>query len=55
MMPTRKLSSLDRWRLIARVSRSGNAVPQPGDLEGSVEVGRAEGNRVARIVISRQR
>jgi cytochrome c-type biogenesis protein CcmH len=54
MMPTRKLSSLERWRIIARVSRSGNAVPQPGDVEGSVEVGRGQAEPV-RVVIDRTR
>lgn len=53
-MPTRKLSSVDRWRVVARVSRSGNAVPQPGDLEGSVEAGRAQANAI-RVVIDRKR
>lgn len=55
MMAARKLSSLDRWRVIARVSRSGNAMPQPGDLEGSVEVDKAAAGKPVAIVISRTR
>ena len=54
-MPTHKLSSLDRWRLVARVSRSGNAIPQAGDLEGTVELGKADASKPVRIVISRTR
>ncbi len=34
-MPTRKLSSLPEVELIARLSPSGNATPQPGDLESA--------------------
>jgi cytochrome c-type biogenesis protein CcmH len=54
LMQGRKLSSLERWRVVARVSRSGNATPQPGDLEGAAEVGRADAKAV-RIVIDRKR
>ncbi len=32
-MPTRKLSALQEVEVIARVSMSGSAMPQPGDLE----------------------
>ncbi|MBI5435692.1 MAG: c-type cytochrome biogenesis protein CcmI [Nitrosomonadales bacterium] len=34
MSPQTKLSSFDKVVVIARVSRSGNALPQPGDLQG---------------------
>jgi len=34
MMPGRKLSDFKRVILEARISRSGNALPQPGDLRG---------------------
>jgi len=54
-MPTRKLSSVDRWRVLARVSHAGSATPQPGDLEGSLEVGKADAAKPVRIVISRRR
>lgn len=54
-MPTRKLSSVDRWHVVARVSKSGNAMPQSGDLEGSVEVtGKQTGEPVV-VSIDRQR
>jgi cytochrome c-type biogenesis protein CcmH len=35
MNPSFKLSSVERVVIVARVSKSGNAVAQPGDLEGS--------------------
>ncbi len=34
MSPQMKLSSFDRVLVIARVSKSGNAMPQEGDLQG---------------------
>lgn len=37
MVPGMNLSSTDKVRLVARISASGNALPQSGDLEGSVE------------------
>lgn len=54
-MPTRKLSSIDRWRIVARISRSGSANPQPGDLEGSVEVDKSQAGKPVQVVISRRR
>ena len=33
MMPSMKLSNFPEVNVIARVSKSGNAMPQPGDLE----------------------
>jgi cytochrome c-type biogenesis protein CcmH len=38
MAPNMKLSGADAVRIEARVSRSGNAMPQPGDLVGSSAV-----------------
>ena len=35
MAPGMKLSSFPRVVVAARVSKSGNAAPQPGDLQGS--------------------
>ncbi len=37
MMPTMKLSSFPQVKLLARISTSGNAMQQPGDLIGTVE------------------
>ena len=36
-MPTMKLSQLDTVDVLARISASGNAMPQPGDLEAKVK------------------
>lgn len=55
MTPQRKLSSVSRWRVVARISRSGNAVPQSGDLEGSVEIDRKDAARPVGLVIDRRR
>lgn len=55
LMPTLKLSAVDRWRIVARISRSGSATPSPGDLEGSAEVRRADAGSPVRVVISRRR
>jgi cytochrome c-type biogenesis protein CcmH len=55
MTPERTLSSASRWRLVARISRTGNAAAQPGDLEGSVEVGRADAGKPVKLVIDRRR
>lgn len=55
LMPTKKLSAVDRWRIVARISRTGSATPSPGDLEGSAEVRRADAGRPVRVVISRRR
>lgn len=55
MMAARKLSSVERWRVIARISRSGSAAGQPGDLEGSVELSRADAGKPVQIVIGTRR
>ena len=37
MMPTRKLSSFEKVRIAARISKTGSAMPAAGDLQGKVE------------------
>ena len=37
MMPNMKLSNFAEVKLLARISKSGNAMSQPGDLIGSIE------------------
>ena len=37
MMPTMKLSNFEKVKLLARISKSGNAMTQPGDLMGVIE------------------
>jgi cytochrome c-type biogenesis protein CcmH len=54
-MPTRKLSSLDRWRVAARISHAGSAMPQPGDLEGVTEVTKKQAAAPVRLVIRERR
>lgn len=38
MMPNMKLSNFNQVRVIARISKSGNAMPQSGDLHGTTPV-----------------
>jgi len=52
-MPTRKLSSVDRWHLVARVSGSGAAQPQAGDLQGEIDVAKADAQHVLKLRIDR--
>lgn len=42
-MPTMKLSQLDRVEVLARISASGNAMPQAGDLEATAKVSQKTG------------
>ena len=42
MQPGMELSKFDRWEVVARVSRSGGAQVQSGDLQGSLTVAREE-------------
>jgi cytochrome c-type biogenesis protein CcmH len=37
MSPQMKMSNFDRVVVVARISKSGNAMPQPGDLQGMSE------------------
>ncbi|MEQ1438311.1 c-type cytochrome biogenesis protein CcmI [Fontimonas sp. SYSU GA230001] len=54
MAPQFKLSSADRWEVVARVSRSGTAQAQSGDLEGRVTVGREDAAAPIRLRIDRR-
>ncbi|MBB1087540.1 tetratricopeptide repeat protein [Lysobacter sp. SG-8] len=50
-MPTMKLSQLERVELVARISRSGNATPAPGDLASSpVQVDLGDGAKAALLI-----
>lgn len=53
MSPKNKLSVHSSIRLGARVSRSGNAMPAPGDLQGQLGPVGAKDNEVYRIVIDK--
>ncbi|WP_242524941.1 tetratricopeptide repeat protein [Lysobacter changpingensis] len=48
-MPTMKLSQLDKVDVLARISASGDATPQPGDLEAKARVSDKSG--VVELVI----
>ncbi|PTU31967.1 c-type cytochrome biogenesis protein CcmI [Stenotrophobium rhamnosiphilum] len=52
MMPTMKLSQFPRWILTARISPSGTAQAQAGDLQGQIELGRDEASKPVTLLIS---
>lgn len=52
MMPSLKLSQFERWIVTARVSPSGQAQPQPGDLQGEITLARAEADRPHELLIN---
>ena len=52
MSPELRLSKFAKIRIEARVSKSGNAAPQPGDLQGASEVV-SVGARDLRVVIDK--
>ncbi|MDP9142264.1 MAG: c-type cytochrome biogenesis protein CcmI [Pseudomonadota bacterium] len=54
MAPNIKLSSSDRWDIIARVSRSGTAQAQSGDLEGRLTVSRDQAQSPIKLVIAKR-
>jgi cytochrome c-type biogenesis protein CcmH len=54
MMPAMKLSNFGEVKLLARVSKSGEAVTQPGDLIGTVEKVAVGGSAEQKIVIDRR-
>jgi cytochrome c-type biogenesis protein CcmH len=53
MMPQLKLSTLPEVVVGARVSKSGQAVPQPGDLEALSDPVRSDRNDPVRLTIDR--
>ena len=52
MMPSMRLSQFQHWVLTARISQSGGAQAQPGDLQGQIELGRSDASRMVKLVIS---
>ena len=54
MAPTLRLSSFSEVAVGARVSRSGNATPQPGDLQGSTANVLVGADRAVTVVISEE-
>ncbi|TAK61357.1 c-type cytochrome biogenesis protein CcmI [Methylobacter sp.] len=54
MMPTMKLSNFEQVKLLARVSKSGDAMQQPGDLIGVIEQVALTDKEPHKIVINSQ-
>lgn len=54
MMPAMKLSNFGEVKLLARISKSGQAVTQPGDLIGTVENAAVSGSDGYKIIINQQ-
>jgi cytochrome c-type biogenesis protein CcmH len=54
MAPGMGLSRFDRYVVSARISASGQAMAQPGDLEGAIHLGRSDAVSPHEIVIDRQ-
>ncbi len=54
MMPTMKLSNFEQVKLLARISKSGNAMKQPGDLIGVIEQVALSDKSSHKIIINSQ-
>ena len=52
MMPTMKLSQFQRWVLTARISQSGGAQAQSGDLQGQLELDQSAASKPVALVVS---
>ena len=55
MMPTMRLSNFSQVRLLARLSKSGNAITQPDDLIGVIEQVELNDKNPHKIVIGEQK
>jgi len=54
MMPNMKLSNFEQVKLLARVSKSGDAMQQPGDLIGVIEQVALNDKSPHKVVINSQ-
>ncbi|MGZ5619671.1 MAG: c-type cytochrome biogenesis protein CcmI [Methylobacter sp.] len=54
MMPNMKLSNFEQVKLLARISKSGDAMQQPGDLIGIIEQATLADKGLQKIVINSQ-
>jgi cytochrome c-type biogenesis protein CcmH len=54
MMPTMKLSNFEQVKLLARISKSGDAMQQPGDLIGVIEQVALNDKSPHKVVINSQ-
>ncbi len=53
MMPTMKLSTFKQLEVVARVSKSGNAMAQPGDLIGKQDLKKVQAKQTLHVIIDR--
>jgi cytochrome c-type biogenesis protein CcmH len=51
MAPSLKLSAFDRYAITARVSASGQAMAQSGDLQGSLQLSREQAGKPVELLI----
>ncbi len=51
MMPTMKLSTFKQLEVVARVSKSGNAMAQPGDLIGKQDLKKVQAEQTLSVII----
>jgi cytochrome c-type biogenesis protein CcmH len=54
-MPTQRLSSQSQVEVIARLSMTGNAIPQPGDIESAPVLVRLPDNGVVHLTLGMAR
>ncbi|OHX37283.1 c-type cytochrome biogenesis protein CcmI [Methylomonas sp. LWB] len=54
MQPQLHLADFPKLRIVARVSKSGNAMPAAGDLIGSAELNLADANRRVNVTIDQE-
>ena len=52
MTPAMTLSNFPQVRVVARISKSGNAIPQPGDFKGQAEPVTVDKNPLVEILIA---
>lgn len=53
MMPTMKLSTFKQLEVVARVSKSGNAMARPGDLIGKQDLNKVQTTQSLRVIIDK--
>jgi len=54
MQPQTHLADLKQLRIVARISKTGNAMSQPGDLLGTAQLDAVEGNPSVSITINQE-
>ena len=53
MVPSLRLSTFDRWTVTARLTRGGTVQAESGDLEGQIDVSRADAGKPLAVKIDR--